>query len=339
MLGVNLPPFYGPWRVLRALPCNVTLREIDMRDPQYLTELFWYVSVVELGSFSAVAQKTGVAKSSLSRRVKNLETRLGVQLLSRGPRKFLMTSVGEDVYRNALDMLASAQAAKICADESRNQLGGLVRVAIPAALSRCFIGIINTFKTGHPGVRFELFYEHEVASASNIHIDLILTLGGPPRDSTEIVARPMAQLQQAFFASPTAADRLGNPETLDDVADNDLLVLGSTSSHPEREEGSRHIDSPSLTFSNLQTLKDAAKAGLGVACLPVISCSEELASDKLRVVCRKETPKQLVLTSQTPPFKGITPTTRLLMRTIIQELQRQQTVGKTIASDAKNNEA
>ena len=238
-----------------------------------------------------------------------------------------MTTVGEDVYRNALEMLASAQAAKICADESRDQLGGLVRIAIPAALSSSLISVINTFKTDHPGVRFELFYEHEVASASNIHIDLILTLGDPPRDSTEIVARPMARLQQAFFASPTAADRLGNPETLDDVADNDLLVLGSASSHPEREEGgSRHIDSPSLTFSNLQTLKDAAKAGLGVACLPVISCSEELASDKLTVVCRKEKPKQLVLTSQTPPFKGITPTTRLLMRTIIQELQNQEAV-------------
>lgn len=294
-----------------------------MRDPQLLIELYWYIYVVELGSFSAVAQQTGIAKSSLSRRIKNLETRLGVQLLSRGPRKFLMTTVGEEVYSNALEMIAAAHAAKTSAEEAREEPGGLIKITVPAVLSGYLISQLKHFKNRYPGVRFELYYEHEITSKSNIHFDLSFTLEAAPTNSSEIVVRPIANLCQAFLASPEVAAQLTEKTTIAEVEDSQLLVLGqgSTPTPLYLQSGVRQVNKPSLVSSNLQTLKDAAKAGLGIACLPIVGCEAELASNQLQTVCVHDRPMPMLLTSQTPPFKGITPTTRQLIKTIAAGLE------------------
>lgn len=125
-----------------------------MRDASFLTELYWYTCVVDLGSYSAAAEHAGVAKSSLSRRVVKLEERLGVQLLSRNTRGLTMTSAGEDIYRHALDMLASADAAQISAEENLGTCNGLLRIAIPSILSSWLIGILSGFQKDNPTVQY-----------------------------------------------------------------------------------------------------------------------------------------------------------------------------------------
>lgn len=64
-----------------------------------LGDLYWFVQVVEAGSFSGAADRTGVAKSSLSRRIAQLERALNVQLLNRNTRLFAMTTIGEQIYQ------------------------------------------------------------------------------------------------------------------------------------------------------------------------------------------------------------------------------------------------
>ena len=80
-----------------------------MTQTNLLSDLYWFICVVEAGSFSSAADKIGTAKSSLSRRVMQLEQRLGVQLLNRTSRQFTLTTIGEQIYGHALNMMAAAE--------------------------------------------------------------------------------------------------------------------------------------------------------------------------------------------------------------------------------------
>jgi len=91
-----------------------------------LGDLYWFVQVVEAGSFSGAAERSGIAKSSLSRRVAQLEQSLGLQLLNRNTRLFAITGAGERIYRHALEMTAAMEAALQYAEESTSTPNGLM---------------------------------------------------------------------------------------------------------------------------------------------------------------------------------------------------------------------
>ncbi len=288
-----------------------------MLDASFLSELYWYTCVVDLGSYSAAAEKAGVGKSSLSRRVVALEERLGVQLLSRNTRRLTMTSAGEDIYRHALNMLAEAHAAHISAEENRGTCSGLVRIAVPSILSDWLIGILSRFQKDNPNVRYELFIEEGLANPSR-HLDLCLSLLPPPEDSAELVVRKLVNLQRGIVISPTLAGRLGANSCLKSIPDNQLLAYGTSLNLQSwvLKDSTRTLQTPSLITTNLQALKDAAKAGLGAAYLPLAACQHELQSQSLQLVCTSEQTTAIHLNMLTPSFRGITFTTRSLIEVI-----------------------
>ncbi len=299
---------------------NTVLRQdIAMRDASFLTELYWYTCVVDLGSYSAAAEHAGVAKSSLSRRVVKLEERLGVQLLSRNTRGLTMTSAGEDIYRHALDMLASADAAQISAEENLGTCNGLLRIAIPSILSSWLIGILSGFQKDNPTVQYELCLEEDLACSSR-YLDLWLSLRPPPSDSAEVVVRPLAALHRGIMVSPCLAQRLEQSKPLKTIPDNQLLAYGTSLKLQPwvLEDSTRVLRNPALTSTNLQTLKDAAKAGLGAAYLPLLACRDELLSQSLELICTSEQTTAITLNILTPPFRGITFTARSLIEVIRQ---------------------
>ena len=288
-----------------------------MQDASFLTELYWYTCVVDLGSYSAAAEHAGVAKSSLSRRVVKLEERLGVQLLSRNTRGLTMTSAGEDIYRHALDMLASAHAAQISAEENLGTCSGLVRIAIPGILSGWLIDILSGFQQANPGVRYELCLEEDHACSSR-HLDLWLSFRPPPDDSADVVVRPLVTLQRGIVASPYLAERLAENTRLKAIPDHQLLAYGASLNLQPwvLEESTRALQNPALISSNLQTLKDAAKAGLGAAYLPLLACRDELLNQSLQLICAAEHTTGIPLNLLTPSFRGITFKTRSLIEVI-----------------------
>lgn len=289
-----------------------------MRDADYFTELFWFTSVVELGSFSAAAEHMGVAKSSLGKRVRHLEERLGVQLLNRNNRKLVLTTIGEEIYRHALDMLTAAHAAQICASDTLERPGGLIRVAIPTILSEWLLKVLSQFKNENPDVRYEVHIADNLANTALRHLDLCLSVHPSPTDSAELVVRPIATLQQQLLASPQFIQNLDNVTHMTDLRNDQLLAWGANGNpYPwVVKKTTRIIKNPAIIAPDLYMLKEAAKAGIGVACLPLLACRQELESQALQPVCENAQPEPLQLNSLTPSFRGITLTTRCLIDAI-----------------------
>lgn len=294
-----------------------------------LSDLYWFTRVVEAGSFSAAAENTGIGKSSLSRRIMQLEQRLDVQLLNRSTRQFTMTTVGEQIYRHALDMLAAAEAATLSAQETLGSPSGLVRLAAPGILADWLLEQLSGFREHYPKVSFALTRADALLELRAQRLDLSLSLGDTPRDSGEIVARPLATLDNVIVGNRALLDRLHHPRDLVAVEDANLLAQGSPHAlQPWRLAGrQRTLLTPALSADTLLSLRDAALAGVGLACLPLAACVDQLRSGALLRACPDEHPDATTLYALTPSYRGITHTTRNLLQFLRERLAAEPRQG------------
>ncbi|WP_252272765.1 LysR substrate-binding domain-containing protein [Pseudomonas subflava] len=286
-----------------------------MLQAHLLSDLYWFTCVIEAGSFSAAAQRTGSAKSSLSRRLAQLEQQLGVQLVNRSSRAFSLTSVGEEVYRHALDMLAAADAAAHSAQKTLAGPSGLLRLAAPGILSAWLFDGLADFRARHPQVSYALTQADGQLELRAQRLDLSLSLGSVPQDSSDVVARPMAQLRNLIVGSPALVERLGHPSRCAALDDEALLTLGSLAAPLAwpLEHGPRTIANPAFCADHLGAVRDAARAGLGLACLPAFACRDDLAAGTLALACPEDRPAPTTLYALTPSHRSITQTTRYFL--------------------------
>ncbi|MGH8221603.1 MAG: LysR family transcriptional regulator, partial [Woeseiaceae bacterium] len=116
-----------------------------------------FVAVVETGSFTAAADRLGVAKSVVSRRVAALEGRLSAQLLRRSTRRLNLTDTGQSFYAHGARILADLDEAESAVAQAQGELRGRIRLALPLSFGvRHMSGPIAEFSRRHPRVEFEL---------------------------------------------------------------------------------------------------------------------------------------------------------------------------------------
>src|SRR5512142_91001 len=101
---------------------------------QDLNDIVYFAEVVERGGFAAAGRALGIPKSKLSRRVAELEARLGVRLLQRTTRKLSLTEAGEIFLRHSVAMREEAGAAEEAVAQVQSEPRGTIRVACPVTL-------------------------------------------------------------------------------------------------------------------------------------------------------------------------------------------------------------
>ena len=287
-----------------------------------LADLYWLVKVVEAGSFSAAALRTGMAKSNLSRRVIQLEKRLGVQLLIRQPRALHLTPIGSRIYRHALDMLCAAEAVEQAVKNTNGIPSGPVHLSAPTVLSEWLYHCLRTFKNRYPNVEFCLAAADGESDLASHGLDLSLSLCSVPRDSAELVARVLARLEMVIVGKAETLNRLGHPQLLDEVDDLNLLTLASSDQLLPwiLVDRKRVLHKAALCARDWQSLLNGARAGLGLACVPLHSCISDLRAGHLQRACPQERPQARMLYMLTNPHRSITPTTRALVEHLRNEL-------------------
>src|SRR5215813_7844929 len=129
---------------------------VPFMDPmqQPLDGLYYFAQVVEHGGYAKAARALRIPKSRLSRHVAALETRLGVRLVNRSTRRFVVTDVGHEVQRHALAMLEEADAAVEAVEFARAEPRGVIKIACPVALAQgAMAQFLPDFLLRHPNIR------------------------------------------------------------------------------------------------------------------------------------------------------------------------------------------
>lgn len=248
-------------------------------------ELRTLVAVVESGSFSAAAERLGLAKSAISRRLSDLESRLGVRLLSRTTRRLSPTDAGAALHERARQLLADLEEAESSVSSAQCALSGRLRVTTPHSFGLRHMGeVVATFCKAHPQVQLELELNDRQVDLIENGLDMAVRIG-TLTDST-LIARRLNTLRLTTVASPHYLSAHGVPEQPLELEQHQGLIYTLTGRAPWRyRDHNGRLLQPQvpqrLAANNGEHLAAMAVAGLGVAVLPRFIVHDGVASGAL----------------------------------------------------------
>ncbi|MFC3127577.1 LysR family transcriptional regulator [Pseudoroseomonas globiformis] len=288
--------------------------------------LAMFVQVVDSGTVTAAANRLGLAKSAVSKRIAQLEAQLATPLLHRAPRHVTPTESGALLYERARAVLAQLD---LVADEVLARSGALqgpVRLAAPLSFGIRYLGpVIADFMRLYERIEVSLDLDDRRVDLMTGGYDLALRAGR--LEDSELRARRLGTSQRALCCSADYAARHGLPDYLEALQGHSCLGYANASIHHLwrfRRTGERAgNEERSLTLrgrfvaNSGEALMDAARAGLGLVVLPRFLVAEAVRDGSLRPVVIpgwEPVPDSLQLVY--PP----TPALPLKIRTLIEHL-------------------
>jgi len=195
-------------------------------------DLMLFAKVVESGSFSRAAQRVGLPKSTLSRRIGLLETQLGERLLLRTTRQLTVTDFGHSVLEHAQGVAHEVEAAASLAHHRQVEPSGRLRVSMPSDFANVVLGaVLAEFIVRHPAISLEIDLSARRVDLIGENFDLALRMGELPDDAT-LVARRLAVFSQGLYASPAYLQLHGTPAEPEALMEHDTLRLLMRSGEP-----------------------------------------------------------------------------------------------------------
>ncbi|AUX38392.1 MULTISPECIES: LysR substrate-binding domain-containing protein [Sorangium] len=291
-------------------------------------DLALFVRIAEHGGLSAAGRALGAPKSSLSRRLQLLEERLGVRLVQRTSRKFIITDVGEAVLEHARAMRVQADAVETVARHRVAEPSGMIRMTCSIGMSKHLVApLLPRFMVRHPKVDVFLHATNRLVDLVEERFDLALRGYGGPLPDTGLVQRLLSPTPWVLVAAPRYLDARGAPATPDELRAHSGLLLGGPSSRAVWRLHSREATEeipfvPRLRTDDSVTLLGAAVAGLGIVALPEYSCRDERARGELRRVLPEWQVGDHRVTMLVPSRRGQLPAVRALADFLASEVPR-----------------
>jgi len=266
-----------------------------------------FLRVIDSGSFSGAARQLAMPKSTVSRKISELETHVGARLLQRTTRKLGLTDVGRIFYEHAVRIVAEVDEAAQAVGRMQAAPRGLLRVTAP--LSFGMLGpIVAEYLQKHEEVRLELSCTDRTVDLVDERFDIAIRAGRLADSS--LTARTLGSIKRVLIAAPEYCKGHGTPRTPAELAKHACLVFGAGTapnvwtleSNGKRAEV-RVV--PRLTLNDPEILRRAALAGVGIALMPEFVCAEDIRGKRLRHVLPD-------WGSAAMPVHAVYPTARLL---------------------------
>jgi len=245
-----------------------------------------FVRVVEAGSISAAADRMDVAKSVVSRRLKELEEHLGVELFHRTTRQMNLTDSGRAFYQQAVRILADILEAEHATSQFHGALKGTLKVALPLSFGLMHLGpAINEFLQENPDVEFDLDFNDRQIDILAEGFDLAIRIAS--LQDSSFIARRLAPIHTVMAASPAYLERISIPYSPQELIHHRCLVynlinnLESWNLYDTTGQLFKTRITPYLKASNGEFLRDAAVNGLGIVLLPTFIVYREIESGAL----------------------------------------------------------
>jgi len=195
-------------------------------------DLMLFARVVDEGSFSRAAERVGLPKSTVSRRIAALESQLGERLLLRTTRKLTVTDFGHSVLEHAHQVTSEVEAAASLAQHRQAEPGGRLRVSMPSDFAAVVLGtLIADFIARYPAISLELDLTPRRVDLIGENFDLALRMGELTDDSS-LTARKIASFSIGLYASPAYLKRRGTPSEPEALMEHDALRLLKRNGEP-----------------------------------------------------------------------------------------------------------
>ena len=284
-----------------------------------------FVTVVDAASISAAAERLNLAKSAVSRRLAELEARLGASLLTRTTRRLNLTDSGRAYYQRALAILADLAEAEVAVAQSHAALSGGIKVALPLSFGMLHLApLIEAFMRQHPEVRFDLDFNDRQLDLMQEGFDLAIRIANLADSS--FLARRLAPIRHAVCASPAYLARAGTPRVAADLEKHVCLAYSNLADPglwsyrgPDGVPGSVRVP-VRLAANSGEFLMRAAIAGEGLLLHPTFTLQDALRSGQLLRLLPDHTWPELSAYAVYPPTRHLSRRVRVFIDYLAEHL-------------------
>ena len=262
-----------------------------------LQEIETFLRVVELGGVSRAAEDLALSKSVVSKRLSDLEQRLGAKLLHRSTRKVGPTENGLGFYRQAKDALRELQQAAEAATYTDSGLRGRLHMLAPMSFGTLWLApLLAEFMALHPQLEITLHLDDRISDFEREGYDLCVRVAHI--GDSALIARKLASSARLLCCSPAYAARHGVPQRIEELLEHDCIgysnvVAGQFWSFDSRDASGDLLSlTPRGRFASNygQAMCAMALAGQGLALLPSFIVQPHLRSGALLEVLPQARP-------------------------------------------------
>jgi DNA-binding transcriptional LysR family regulator len=303
-----------------------------------LNDLLVFVQVVDHGGFAAAGRALGIPKSTLSKRLSELEKAIGVRLVQRTSRSFTVTEIGRDFHRHAAAMLIEAEAAEHVIKGRLAEPSGTVRItaSLPIAQFR-LAPILPRLAASYPKVRIMLDVSDRFVDIVQEGFDIAIRNHFAPLPDTELVQRRIDYDPAWLVASLDYIRKNGMPSRPEEANGLDGIMASSSERVWTLHDGQGVVaevtPSPRYIANETVSLREAARAGLGVACLAGSFCAPLIESGALVRILPDWTARGVATTLLMPHRRGQLPSVRVVADHLIAELSQRPQGADLINAD------
>ena len=283
-----------------------------------------FIRVAELGSFSAAALQSGVARSVVTRQVAALEAHLGTKLMARSTRRLSLTSAGTAYLEKCRVILNLIEAAETGIAEERQSPRGPIRIGLPLSFGLKRLGpLLLDFARRYPEVSLDMDYTDRRVNLIEEGIDLSIRITArlEPGD----VARRIGSSHLLVVAAPDYLARHGTPRHPDELAHHECLgyTAGGSQAWSFVVDGqTRNVAVRSrINAGNGDVLAEAAALGMGIACQPDFIVDSFIASGRVRTILDDFPAPELGIYVVLPGNRHVPHRVRVLMDFLAEELR------------------
>jgi len=295
-----------------------------------------FITVVQAKSFAGAAERLAVAKSAISRRVSDLEDRLGTRLLHRTTREVSLTEAEADFYDRGMKLLADLEEAEDLASRGRNNPFGKLRVTAPVSFGiNCMSLVLGEMSARYPRLSVQMEFLDRHTDLVREGFDVAVRISRM-KDSS-LIARKLAPIRHAVCGSPDYFRKHGKPQVPADLKDHKALFY----SYAEPRQAWQFSGSDPMLVSsdfscnNGDVLREMAAAGYGLAFLPTFIIHRAVEEGRLETCLTKYARETIGLYLVYPSTRNLSAKVRVFIDLMVERFGDEPFWDRAIFRDGK----
>jgi DNA-binding transcriptional LysR family regulator len=255
-----------------------------------VNDILVFVRVAQAGSFSKASKLLGMPVSTVSRRVAELESQLGIPLLLRTTRSLKVTDLGKAYLEHGQAIASELEKAQAIVSSLQSIPQGTLKITTTPDFGNFFLGkLISEFLKAHPRVRAEVVLTERVVDLIGEGFDLAIRMGELADSS--LIARRIGNIDMQLYASPEFLSKRGEPKNCKELSNFEcILFTGDEETHQWKLKGPKNetiVQVTSRVLSNdMALIRELAISGQGIALMPHFLCTEDVKQGRLRIVLK-----------------------------------------------------
>lgn len=250
-----------------------------------ISDLDIFARVARTGNMSAAGREMGLSPAVISKRISQLEERLGARLFQRTTRHLTLTETGAGYFKRVVDILNLCEEAEDFISRRNTKHRGQLKITSPAAFTRLHVApYLAQFLSRYPDIELDFNLTDEFVDIIRDGFDVAIRIG--ELEDSSLVARKLAPDKRMLCAAPSYLDKFGTPKKLADLDLHNCISAGAQDVwRIEGPEGSRQIRTNGNIRSNSsEVIREALISGLGLGLRSTWEVGEEVKSGALKVV-------------------------------------------------------